>query len=51
MFKQRMIRVVAGLALLVAGIGASGVVIDALGYSGTLPAHACNSAGSSGGGC
>jgi hypothetical protein len=51
MFKQRMIRVVVGSALLVAGIGASGLVADMLGSSGTLPAHACNSAGSSGGGC
>lgn len=51
MFKQRMIRVVVGLALLAAGVVGSGVAVDALGYSGTSPAHACNSAGSSGGGC
>jgi hypothetical protein len=51
MLKQRMIRVVVSLALVAAGIAGSGVVVDALGYSGTSPAHACNSAGSSGGGC
>ena len=51
MFKQRMIRVVVGLTLLVAGVVGSGVGVDALGYPGTSPAHACNSAGSSGGGC
>ena len=50
MLKQRMIKVVVGLALLVTTIGASGIVVDLLGHSMALQALA-SSAGSSGGGC
>lgn len=51
MFKQRMIKVVVGLALLIAVTGSAGIVADSLGLSLTSSAHACSSAGSSGGGC
>jgi hypothetical protein len=51
MLKQRIIRIVVGLALLVAVTGGAGIVADSLGHAGTLPAHACNSTGTSGGGC
>jgi hypothetical protein len=50
MFKKRIVAVVTGLALLLAVAGASGVAADALGFSATAPAHACNTSGS-GGGC
>ncbi len=49
MLKNRIIRVIAAIALLAAVAGASPVA-DALGLSVTAPAHACNAA-SSGGGC
>lgn len=49
--KKRIIAVVAGIALLLATTGISGVVADTLGYTITSPVHACNSSGSAGGGC
>ena len=51
MLKQRIIKVVVGLALLAAVTGSSGIVADSLGLQGTSPAHACNASGQSGGGC
>lgn len=51
MLKKRIIALVTGLALLLAVAGASGVVADSLGFALTAPAHACNTSGSSGGGC
>ncbi|MBN1993746.1 MAG: hypothetical protein JW953_13675 [Anaerolineae bacterium] len=51
MLKQRIIKLVIGLALLVAVAGGTGIVVDSLGASITSPAHACNSSGTSGGGC
>jgi hypothetical protein len=51
MLKQRLIKVVVGLALLAAVAGSSGVVADSLGLSVTPQVHACNNVGSSGGGC
>lgn len=51
MLKKRIIAVVAGLALLAAATGSSGIVADSLGLSVTAPAYACSSGGSSGGGC
>jgi hypothetical protein len=51
MLKKRVIAVVAGLALLVAIAGSAGIVADELGLAVISPAHACNAAGTSGGGC
>lgn len=51
MLKKRIIAVLAGLALLVAVAGSTGIVADELGLSVTTPAHACQNGGSSGGGC
>lgn len=51
MLKQRLIKVLVGLALLLAVTGAAGVTVDGLGVTVTSPAHACNTAGGSGGGC
>jgi hypothetical protein len=50
MLKKRIVALVTGLALLLAVAGASGIVADSLGFSVTLPAHACTPSGS-GGGC
>ncbi|HMQ52464.1 MAG TPA: hypothetical protein PKD98_10250 [Anaerolineae bacterium] len=50
MLKKRIIAVLAGLALLAAVAGSSGIVGDAFGLDGTSPAYACNN-GSSSGGC
>jgi hypothetical protein len=49
--KKRIVAVIAGLALLAAVAGSSGIVADSMGLSVTSPAHACNSGGASGGGC
>ena len=51
MLKQRIIKVVVGLALLAAVAGSSGIVADSLGLTVTSPAHACNEPSGSGGGC
>jgi len=51
MLKKRLISVIAGLALLAAFTGTTGIVADAFGLGVTSQAHACSSAGSSGGGC
>jgi hypothetical protein len=51
MFKKRIVAVVAGLALLLAVAGASGVVADSLGLPVTPQAFACPSGSGSGGGC
>ena len=51
MLKKRLIAVVAGLALLAAVTGSSGIMADALGLAVTPQAYACNSGGSAGGGC
>lgn len=49
--KKRIIAIVAGVAMLLAVAGVSGVVADTLGYAVTPQGHACNSSGSAGGGC
>jgi hypothetical protein len=49
MLKRRLIAILAGLALLLAVAGVSGVVADSVGLDATAPAHACNTSGSSGG--
>lgn len=51
MLKQRIITVLAGLALLLAVAGSAGGVADSLGLAVTPHAHACQNSGSSGGGC
>ena len=51
MVKQRMIKVLVGLALLLAVAGSTGIVADAVGLPVTSPAHACQGSGGSGGGC
>ena len=51
MLKQRMIKIVVGLALPAAVTGSAGLGVDSFGLAATSPAHACSSAGSSGGGC
>jgi hypothetical protein len=51
MLKQRIVRVMVGLALLAAVAGSSGIIADSLGAPATSPAHACNGSGTSGGGC
>ncbi|MBE7552289.1 MAG: hypothetical protein HS126_14570 [Anaerolineales bacterium] len=49
--KKRIIAAIAGIALLLAVTGVSGVVADTLGYAVTSQVHACPSGSSSGGGC
>lgn len=49
MLKKRIIAVLAGLALLAAVAGSSGIVGDAFGLDGTSLAYACNNSGGSGG--
>lgn len=49
--KKRIIAVLTGIALLLTITGMSGVVADSVGLSVTMPAHACNPTGGSGGGC
>jgi hypothetical protein len=51
MLKQRMIKVLVGLALLLTVAGSTGIVADAVGLSVTSPAFACQNGGGSGGGC
>jgi hypothetical protein len=51
MLKQRLLKLVIALALMVAATGASSVVADSLGFSTASPAFACEDAGTSGGGC
>lgn len=51
MLKQRIMAVLAGLALLLTVAGSSGIVADSLGFAVTSPAHACQNGGSAGGGC
>ena len=51
MLRKRIIAVMAGLALLAAVAGSSGIVADSLGLSVTSQVHACNAPGSGGGGC
>ncbi len=51
MLKKRIIAVMAGLALLAAVVGSSGIVADELGLAVTSPAHACPASSGSGGGC
>jgi hypothetical protein len=48
--KKRIFALAAGLALLMAIVGSSGIVADAVGLAVTPQAHACNSSGA-GGGC
>ncbi|MCP4361247.1 MAG: hypothetical protein GY796_24830 [Chloroflexi bacterium] len=50
MLKKRLIAVIAGLALLAAVTGSSGLVADAVGLDWTPQTHACG-AGGSGGEC
>jgi hypothetical protein len=49
MFKKRLISIIAGLALLTAILGSTGIVADELGLSVTPAAYACPHGG--GGGC
>ena len=49
MLKKRIIAVLAGLALMAAITGSSGIGGDAFGLDGTSPAYACNSTSGSGG--
>ncbi|MCB9078357.1 MAG: hypothetical protein H6631_12230 [Anaerolineaceae bacterium] len=51
MLKQRIITILAGIALTLVVTASSGVVTDVLGLSLTPQAHACEASGSSGGGC
>lgn len=51
MLKKRLISVVAGIALLAAILGSTGIVADAFGLSVTPQTFACPEPGSSGGGC
>jgi len=51
MLKQRLLKLVIALALMVAATGASSVVADSLGLSATSPVFACDNPSSSGGGC
>ncbi len=49
--KKNIVKVFVTLSLLVALTGGTGVVADAFGLNLMGQAHACNSQGSSGGGC
>lgn len=51
MLKQRLFSVLAGLAMLAAVAGSSGIVADWLGLQVTPQAHACQEPSGSGGGC
>ena len=51
MLKQRIFRIIVGLALLAIVAGSSGIVADSLGLAVTPQTHACQNGGSSGGGC
>jgi hypothetical protein len=51
MLKQRMIKVLVGLALLFTVAGSAGIVADGLGLSVTSQVAACESPSTSGGGC
>lgn len=51
MLKQRIYKVIVGLALLAAVAGSTGIVADSLGLGVTSQAHACQGGSSSGGGC
>ncbi len=51
MLKNRIIAVVAGLAMLVGVAGSTGIIADAFGLPVTSQADACNSTSTSGGGC
>lgn len=51
MLKQRMIKVLVGLALLFALAGSAGIVADSQGLSVTSQVSACENSGGSGGGC
>lgn len=51
MLKKRITAVLAGLALLAAVAGSTGIVADAVGLPVTAPPHACSNNGGSGGGC
>ncbi|MCB9079646.1 MAG: hypothetical protein H6631_18735 [Anaerolineaceae bacterium] len=51
MLKQRIVKVLVGLALLAAVAGSSGIVADSLGLPLTTSAHACTNSSGSGGGC
>ena len=48
MFKQRLVAILTGIALLLAVAGVSGVVADSLGLSVTSPVSACGGGGSGG---
>ncbi len=51
MLKKRIFAIVAGLALLAAVAGSSGIAADWLGLSVTPQVHACNDTSGAGGGC
>ncbi len=48
MLKQRIIRVIVGLALLAAVVGSSGIVDSMLGITSVQPAYACGGGGTGG---
>ena len=51
MLKQRIAKVMIGLALVTAVAGVSGIMGDSMGLSVTAEVHACQNGGSQGGGC
>jgi hypothetical protein len=51
MLKQRIVRVIVGLALLATVVGSTGIVANELGLSIVPQAFACENPSSSGGGC
>ena len=51
MFKQRMIKIMVGLALLAVLTGSAGIVADMAGLPATAQVQACGMGGGSGGGC
>lgn len=51
MMRKRILTVLAGLALVAAVAGSSGIVADAFGLDITPQVHACNNGDHSGGGC
>jgi len=51
MIRKRLVSLFVTLALLLAAIGASGIVADSLGVAFTPAAFACQHGGGTGGGC
>ena len=51
MLRKRIITVIAGVALLMAVVGSTGIVADAFGLAVTPQTHACSGGSNGGGGC